>query len=154
MGLFLDWLIDDRPEQGQVILVPGSAELAEESPAKGTLHMFCNRYGVNYHTARKWKYLPHIQASYQEAVMREVRDPTIMLDVIREVRRTAMGQDETARASDKLKAAELYAKMVGYIAPEVKSATKPLTEMTQEELEAEAAKKKALPVTPVSVVTG
>ena len=136
---FLQWLLDERRE-GRGAQFNADHQLLDTSPSKGTQAEFAASIGVLRSTVAAWRREPKFREAYRKAVEDEVRDPTHMLDVIRKVRSMAKGLDGTdslngPRPADELKAAELYSRLTGYVAPDKPEPARAAKDMTDEELE-------------------
>lgn len=132
---YLEYLLDERPANGRCYLDENTNRVSDESPSKGTLTYFSQRYGVSLSNLANWRRTAKFQSAYRAAVDAELRDPSYILDVIRNVRSIAMGTSTDLFKSDPLKAADLYARLTGYVAPEAAPQVAPASNLSTEELE-------------------
>jgi hypothetical protein len=152
--VFLDWVLDPRP-MGHLKpddIDPRTNAVKLSSKCKGNYTTIAEQLGVTTACLALWRKDERFKAKYRQAIEDEVRDPTHMMDVIRHVRNLATGNatvtldDGTVvpqKDADALKAADLYARLTGYIAPEAPKALKPASQMSDEELEAARAEREA-----------
>ena len=94
--LFLDWLTGDRPE--------GESQ-----------NQFAERIGVGQYNLEKWKRLPSFLIAWEERMLATHAHPQILSDQLEVVRDLVKnGRND----SDRLKAVELYWKLVERMAPD------------------------------------
>ncbi len=94
--LFLDWLTGDRPE--------GESQ-----------NQFAERIGVPSYNVAKWKRLPSFLVAWEERMLATHAHPQILSDQLEVVRDLVKnGRND----SDRLKAVELYWKLVERMAPD------------------------------------
>lgn len=94
--LFLDWLTGDRPE--------GESQ-----------NQFAERIGVGNYNVAKWKRLPSFLVAWEERMLATHAHPQILSDQLEVVRDLVKnGRND----SDRLKAVELYWKLVERMAPD------------------------------------
>lgn len=113
--LYLDWLLDERPTTGELILVGDTIYISPDSPSKGTKTAFAQRLGMVIQNLNAWGRSDKFQSAFRNRIAAEVTDPTYFLDVIRNVREIASGRG--SGREDPLKAADLYARLTGYTPP-------------------------------------
>ena len=131
--LFLEWLVDPRPSTGLAQFADGGVLADDDSPSKGTKTQLARQFGITLPAMVKWARTAKFQAAFRQRSEAEVRDPTFMLDVIRNVRAIASG--EIVGREDALKAAELYARLTGYKAPDELPPESDASKLTTVELE-------------------
>lgn len=131
--LLVEWLADPRPTTGQATFDNGGVLADEDSPSKGSKTRLANALGVSLQVMTNWTRTAKFQAAFRSRAEAEVRDPMFMLDVVRNVRAIATG--EVVGREDALKAAELYARLTGYKAPDELPPESDASKLSTEELE-------------------
>lgn len=150
--VFLEWLVDPRPAKRVEGVVMERGLIAGDSPLKGSRSQLAEALGVEPHTLDNWRRSPVFQAALRERVRSELLDETHMMDVVRNIRSVAKGDKEESSATEQIRAADLYSRLVGYQAPAQAVLSKPAQELSDEELEAAAAEEGRRPKRRLSLV--
>lgn len=115
--MFLEWLVDPRPSSGQATFHDGYVLADDDSPSKGSKTRLGQALGgVTTQAMSNWALTAKFQAAFAARAKAEIQDPSFMLNIVRNVREIASGNG--GGREDALKAADLYAKLTGYRAPD------------------------------------